>query len=89
MIDAAEMVAAYNAAAVPEPDITGDTEKQREGEETRLMEKMDWRKSVCIGRTRQVKAGAGGPLCQAKPTHGSQPTSGCISVYSPYSVSVQ
>ena len=49
MIDAAEMVAAYNAAAVPEPDISGDVEKQREGEEMRLMEKMDWRKSANMG----------------------------------------
>ena len=49
MIDAAEMVAAYNAAAVPEPDMSGDVEKQREGEETRLMEKMDCRKSVNMG----------------------------------------
>ena len=49
MIDAAETVAAYNAAAVPEPDISGDFEKRREGEETRLMEKMDWRKSVNMG----------------------------------------
>lgn len=48
-MDAAEMVAAYNAAADPEPDISDDVEKQQEEGKARLMEKMDWRRSVNMG----------------------------------------